>query len=120
MTLCLDTYALMELHDRNPSFIQLLDEEWVVTDLTLTEFYNVLQRKHGEKTADYWCAKFSHDTAQVPLPLLLKAMKFKITNAKQNLSFFDCVGYVYAREHKMKFVTGDKEFKGKEGVLFIK
>ena len=43
-----------------------------------------------------------------------------VENKKQNMSFFDCVGYVYARENNIKFVTGDKEFEKKEGVLFIK
>jgi predicted nucleic acid-binding protein len=120
MKICLDTYALMELHDHNPEYAQIFDKEWVVTELTLAEFYALLYRKHNEKTADYWCAKFTAFSTPVPLELLLKATKFRIDNAEQNLSFFDCVGYIYAQEHGMQFVTGDKQFKGRPGVLFVK
>jgi predicted nucleic acid-binding protein len=120
MTLCLDTYALVEMHDRNSNYTHIFDNDWVVTELTLAEFYSVLLRKHNRKTAAFWCAKFMPFAVKIPLNTLLQAMHMKVECAKQNLSFFDCVGYIYAREHKMQFVTGDKEFKGKEGVLFIK
>ena len=44
---------------------------------------------------------------------------FKVDNAKKNVSFFDAVGYIYSRENRLLFVTGDKEFKNLEGVEFI-
>ena len=80
----------------------------------------MLYKRLGEKTADYWIAKFSPFVVRVDRALLIKAAKYKEDHKKENLSFFDCVGYIYAQENHMQFVTGDKEFKGKEGVLFIK
>ena len=44
----------------------------------------------------------------------------RIEHAKENLSFFDCVGYVFAQEHGLIFVTGDKAFEKREGVEYIK
>jgi predicted nucleic acid-binding protein len=46
-------------------------------------------------------------------------MKFRIENRKQNLSFFDCAGYVFAMENGMTFVTGDREFRNMKGVEFV-
>ena len=50
---------------------------------------------------------------------MIRAVRFRIDNNKQNLSFFDCVGYIFAVENSMKFVTGDREFKDKPQVEFL-
>jgi len=118
--LCLDTYALVEINNGNSGFIHFLDKEFIITDLTMAEFYADMYRKYDERTADYWHRKLSVFCRPVSREILVKAVKFRIDNKKQNLSFFDCVGYVYSLENDMKFVTGNKEFKDKEGVLFIK
>jgi len=44
----------------------------------------------------------------------------KKENKKKNLSFFDCAGYIFARENNYKFVTGDKEFENLPNVEYIK
>ena len=56
----------------------------------------------------------------MPLKILINAMKFRRENKSQNFSFFDCVGYLYAKEVNVKFVTGDKEFRNLPHVEFIK
>src|SRR3989338_2505907 len=117
MNLCFDTYALMDIHNGKASVIELLNENAFITELTLTEFFGVLYRKHGEKTALYWYKRLSHLTVCVDVQILFNAMKFKIDNHQKEFSFFDCVGYIYARENGLKFVTGDEEFKGVEGVF---
>ena len=120
MLLYLDTYALIEIHDGNNNYIDLLNNEIVLTEITLSEFYGVLYRRLGEKTAEHWVAKFSPFAVQTTRDILLKASKYKEDHRKENISFFDSVGYVYAQEHGMRFVTGDNAFKGKQGVLFVK
>ncbi len=117
---CLDTYALVEIHFGNPKFTVFFNEEVVITDITLTEFYGDLYRKYNFKTAEYWFRKLAPISQVVSKEILVKAIKYKVDHKKQNLSFFDCVGYIFARENKMKFVTGDKEFEDKEGVEFVK
>ena len=116
----LDTYALVEISVGNPNFIPLLDQDFVILDLILAEFYNVLLRKQKEEIANFWCRKLDAYVTVASLPILIKAIRYRYENRKQNISFFDAVGYIYARENNMKFVTGDKEFKNKEGVEFIK
>ncbi|MBI2148899.1 PIN domain-containing protein [Candidatus Woesearchaeota archaeon] len=117
---CLDTYALVEIYLGNPNFTRFFNEEVIISDLTLAEFYGDLYRKYNEKTAEYWFRKLSNISQIVPKEILIKAIKYRIDNKKQNLSFFDCVGYIFALENGIKFVTGDKEFKDKEGVEFVK
>ena len=117
---CLDTYALVEITNGNTNFLKLLDEETVITDITISEFYGYMFDKHNIQTADYWYKKLSFLCVPVSREILVKSVLFRKQNKKQNLSFFDCVGYVFSRENKIQFVTGDREFKDKEGVLFIK
>jgi len=116
---CLDTYALAEIGDGNLKFIQFLDKDFVITDLTLAEYYSVLYRDGKEDKAIYWHIKLSPFCKPVSREILIKALKYRIDNKKENLSIFDCVGYVFALENNLKFVTGDKAFKNKENVLFI-
>lgn len=116
----LDTYALVEISKGNPDFIYLLRLDFGVLDLILAELYTVLLREDGRDLADFWYKKLEGFATTSSLSTLIRAVKYRHENKKQNLSFFDCVGYIFARENNMKFVTGDKEFENKEGVEFIK
>jgi len=118
--LCLDTYSLVEIHNGNSKFAELLHEDPVITEITFAEFYANLYNKYNEKTADYWQSKLSTFCRSVSMDILIKAVKFRVDNKKKNISFFDCVGYLYALENDINFVTGDKEFQHLEGVMFIK
>jgi len=118
--LCLDTYALIEINNGNPKFASLLNEDVVITDLTMAEFYANMYRRYNEKTADYWHKRLSAFCKPVSRGILIKAIRFRIDNKQKRPSFFDCVGYTYAQEHNMRFATGDKELEGMDGVLFIK
>lgn len=131
--LCLDTYAIVEIGKSNPKFSFLLNEEFVIADLTIAEFYSLLYREGREDFAKYWYERLKFYCKSVDKDILIKALKYRIDNKNtqkskisgnilsdvEDLSFFDCVGYIYALENNLKFVTGDKAFKGREGVLFI-
>lgn len=117
--LCLDTYALMEIKQENPKFVHLLNEKFELPDPIMAEFYSVLYREKGVSEADYWHERLKHYCRIASREILIKALKYRIDNKKEDLSIFDCIGYIYALENNLKFVTGDKEFKNKEGVLFI-
>lgn len=115
---CLDTYALMGIALQNAHFLQYLEEDIIITDLTLAEFYGVLLKKHNEQTAEYWYRQMSSWSQPVPKEILIKAAKFKHEYRKTNISFFDAVGYVFSRQNNHAFVTGDKEFQNMPGVEF--
>jgi len=115
----LDTYALVEIAEGNSKFTHFLQEKFVINDITLTEFYYLLYRGYGLKTAEYWNKKLNPFAQPVSRLVLFQAVRFRVDNKKSNLSFFGCVGYIFARENNLLFVTGDKEFKDLNGVEFI-
>ena len=121
---CLDTYALVEIAYGNPKFSKYIQEPFIIPDWILGEFYYVWMRKYGEEEADFLIKKTENHSLNVSKEIILKSMKFryqfKQKNKDSNLSFFDAVGYIFAKENHLIFVTGDKEFEGLGGVEFIK
>lgn len=120
MKKCLDTYALVEIHDANPKFLHLLNDDIIITDFTMAEFYGLLYSRFDKLTADYWHRKFQTFCVSISHQLLIQAAMFKVDLKKQNVSFVDCVGYTFALENHYPFVTGDKEFEHMKNVEFIK
>jgi len=116
---CLDNYALWEINFGNKKFSEFLVSDFVITDWTLTEFYRGLLKKYNKQTADYWFNKLKQNSRQVNISVLIRAAIFQHTNKKTDMSLFDAVGYIFSLENDIKFVTGDKEFKHREGVEFI-
>lgn len=116
---CLDTYALFELFYGNPKFSQFFVERSIITDWTLVEFFKTMLKEYDKEKAEHWFRKFTPFCKAVDREILRKAVLFQRENKKANISLFDAVGYLYAKENNLFFVTGDKEFKGKEGILFI-
>mgnify|MGYP001605057381 CR=1 FL=1 len=114
-----DTYILVEIKQENPKFIKFLDQDFIINDMTMAEFYIIIYKEKGQSEADYWHKRLASYCHPVSREILIKALKYRIDHKKEDLSIFDCVGYIYALENNLKFVTGDKEFKNKEGVLFI-
>ena len=116
----LDTYALVEISEANPHFSAYLQEDIVVPDLILAEFYALLLRRFGKQTAQYWQRKIEPYAKSVALPILIEAMEFREGHRKENISFFDAVGYTYSLKNNCLFVTGDREFKNLKNVEFRK
>ena len=117
---CLDTYALIEISNGNSKFVGYLDSDFVITDLTLVEFYSVILREYNEQTADYWFKKLEQYSVSVEKSILKEAVKFRYENRKSNISFFDAVGYIFSIKKGYLFVTGDKEFENFKNVEFKK
>jgi predicted nucleic acid-binding protein len=118
--LCLDTYALVEISKANSSYENILDENFVIPNPVIAEFYNILLREYNERTANYWLKLLKPYRGKIRLDVWIKAIKFKNKHKKEKLSFFDCIGYIFALENNMTFVTGDKQFSNKSQVLYIK
>ena len=55
----LDTYVLWEIAIGNPKFIHYLEEDFVVNDLILAEFYGIFLREFGS----YVCTHPSSDVS---------------------------------------------------------
>ena len=117
---CLDTYALVEISNGNREFVKYLDLDFVITDVTLAEFYGAILRNYDVRTADYWFKKLESYSVGVDKFIFMEAVKFRYKHRKSKISFFDAVGYIFSLENGYLFVTGDKEFENFEGVDFKK
>ena len=115
-----DTYAIIEIIKENKHYEKFLDEELLTSILNVGELYYALLRDFGKKTAKQWQEKLKQTVLSPNLDDIVKAMEFRFKNRGKNLSFIDCVSYVMAKENKMKFLTGDKEFEGMDNVEFVK
>ena len=116
---CLDTYALWEIQFENPKYTFLLNQSFVITNWTLVEFYKTMLKQFDKETAMFWYEKFKPYCEDVDSDLLIKSVDFQYENKKDDLSLFDCVGYVFSLQNNFTFVTGDRAFKNKKNVLFI-
>lgn len=110
---CLDTYALIEIHDKKIKPIQ----DAVIPTVVFAEFYELLCRRHSQKTADHWKKKFQRFFRDADVDVLCEAIIYK---KEHKVSFFDAVGYCYAQRNDLVFVTGDKSFANEKNVLYLK
>lgn len=115
-----DTYALIEIVGGNPNYKEYINNALITSDSNLMELYYAFLRDYDKHTAnkyfDFW-AKFS---IQIPRETIKQAMEFRLANKKENLSYIDCIGYIFAMQNGIKFLTGDIKFKDKQDVEFVK
>ncbi|MBI2232813.1 MAG: PIN domain-containing protein [Candidatus Aenigmarchaeota archaeon] len=115
-----DTYALIEISRNSPNFTHLIDEVIVTTKFNLAELIFVSLAEFGEEKAKLTFEKFKDSEEAVSDEILFKAMLFRLKHKKKGFSYADCIGYVFAMENNMRFLTGDDAFKGMENVEFVK
>lgn len=110
-----DSYAIFEIFNKNPAYEKYANEEITTSVLNIAEIhYGFLKQGEPEKSALIVArlAEFS--------PALVKqAMEFRFRHKRQKLSMVDCIGYMIAKEMRIPFLTGDKEFKGLPNVEFV-
>ena len=114
-----DSYSVIELLIENPTYNRFENEEITITKFNLVEIYWHFLLD-DEKIANDIFEKFKEGVAEVPDETLKEAMKFRKKHKKRNLSYADCIGYIYALNNEMKFLTGDKEFGDLENVEFVR
>jgi len=115
-----DTYALIEITKNNPNYLKFIEEIIVTTRFNLAELIYIILSEKGEPSAKQAFAKFRGAEIDVSDDVLFKAMLFRFKNKKKNLSYVDCIGYIFALENNLKFLTGDDAFEGMENVEFVK
>ena len=115
-----DSYAIIEIIKENQNYRKYLEEDATITIFNLAEIYWSVLNYFEEDKAEVVYEKYKGATVEIPDEVLKKSIKFRKEHKKQNLSYTDCIGYIYAKENGMKFLTGDKEFKDFENVEFVK
>lgn len=115
-----DSYAAIEIIKKNSSYLQYAEVPIVITIFNLAEIYYYSIRGLSSQKADEIYQKYREAVVEVDDETLKAAMQFRKQLKKQDISYTDCIGYIYAKQHNLKFLTGDKEFEGMENVEFVK
>lgn len=115
-----DTYALIEIATGNPNFKRYLDFPYAVSALNVGEFYAYLIRTYGREAAKERLESYNFEIVELTKELIMAATELKTLHARKERSWADCIGYVAAKQLKLRFLTGDKEFKGMQNVEFVR
>lgn len=116
-----DSYAIIEILNNNQKYEKFASEPVIIALFNLAEIYwHCINDKNLEADADVIFSKFKKAVVEIDDKTLKEAIQFRKEHKKQDLSYTDCIGYIYAQRHNMKFLTGDKEFENMENVEFVK
>ncbi len=115
-----DTYALWELIKGNSSYEKYSQEKIFCSIFNIYEFYTTLRKDFDEKTARKFMNVLEDCNVEITIGNVIEAIEMKKKNNKLNFSFIDCLGYIKAKELRIMFLTGNKEFQGMDNVEFVK
>ena len=114
-----DTYALMEIINKNKNYEKYLDGDVIINTFIFAEYcYNLI--KNNVKERNFLIEEIKTGLRSVNPKLIEDAMKFRHKNKKRKLSMVDCISYLQAENLGVKFLTGDKRFENMENVEFVK
>lgn len=116
-----DTYALVEVYKGNPNYEKYTkDVGMILHKFNILEYaYFLLREERNEDLMEVF-RELNAFVVDSNDEILIKAAEMKLNYKKEKLSFVDCIGYFLAKKHRIKFLTGDEKFKGKENVEFVK
>jgi len=116
-----DSYAVMEFIHGNPSYLKFSKEPVFITVFNLVEIFWGTLNQYGEEKAEEIYKRCKNNVLKISDEVLKKAVKFRKKVYKdRKVSYADAIGYVFALENGMIFLTGDKEFKDLENVEGVK
>jgi len=115
-----DTYAIIEILKANPLYLKYKNYKVIMTILNLIELHYKLLRDFNAKLADKMMDKYLKCVVNIDNAIIKEASEFKLINKAKRLSMSDVVGYTTASRYGVKFLTGDKQFKGLNNVEFVK
>ena len=117
-TFFFDTYALFEIVRGSENYKKFRDCKIITTIFNLAEFNYNLKKETDKETADRILEKYKDEEVKVTLEDVKQASNLKIKHKKMSIP--DVIGYVVAKRHGVKFLTGDNDFQGFENVEFVK
>lgn len=115
-----DTYALVEILKGNPNYARFKNAKIVITIFNLVELHYKLLRDFNSKVAERLLNECASRVVEVDAETIREANEFKLLHKAKSLSFPDAIGYIIAQRYGLKFLTGDKQFRGLKGVEFVK
>lgn len=113
-----DTYAIFEIIHGNPKYEKYSSMKGITTIFNLAELNHGLKKENDKTTADAITDNYAPLLVEVSIDNIKDAADLKIR--KKELTIPDALGYVIARKHNLRFLTGDKEFEKMPFVEFVK
>ncbi len=115
-----DSYAIIELTNGNPRYARFSDEVITLTIFNLVEIVYSAFQQMGEEKAKEVYEKFFDCIQEIDEEIVFEALKLKQKYKKRDLSYADCLGYAFAKQRNLRFLTGDSKFEDVENVEFVK
>jgi len=115
-----DSYAILEIINGNSNYEKYSQEIIITNYLNLSEIFYSLLKRVNEKIAKQIIENLDIEFINMDKEISINAALFKEKHKKKKLSYADCIGYVTALKSKLKFLTGDKEFKKLNNVEFVR
>ena len=115
-----DTYAIIEIMKGNDAYARFKYAKIVITIFILVELHYKLIRDFNRQLAEEILHQYSGHAIEVDIETIKEANEFKLLHKKKRLSVPDAIGYITAQKYGLKFLTGDKQFKGVKGVEFVR
>jgi predicted nucleic acid-binding protein len=115
-----DTYAIIEIVKQNKNYEPYAGKDATMTIFNLAELYYSVLTDYEKEKADAIYEEYKYAVVETDDETLKEAMEFKKAHKKQDISYTDAIGYIYAKRHNLKFLTGDKEFEFIENVEYVK
>lgn len=113
-----DTYAFFEIIRGNPRYESYKDAGIVTTIFNLAELAYGLKKEMSEQVADEYLRRYWLFAVDVTHEDVKKATSLK--NKRREMSIPDTIGYTVAQRLRIKFLTGDDDFKDFPNVEFVK
>ena len=113
-----DTYAIIEIIRGNKNYLPYTNSLIITTIFNLAELNYNLKREMDKETADKYTEDYFDFIIDISLNDLKEAMDLKIKY--KDLSIPNVIGYVIAKRHGVKFLTGDESFRNLDNVEFVK
>ena len=116
-----DSYAIIEFLKGNKKYQKYFkDPLGITTKLNLMEVYYSLL--HNEDYANEIYSSFLTVVIEPSDIQIKEAMKKRkeLKDQGLNISYADAIGYVISLDKKIRFLTGDREFKTLPNVEFVK
>lgn len=114
-----DSYAQTELIKGNPSYAKYRKAAARFTQLNVFEVYEWLARVGLRDQQQQFSKKAEALCVGTTLNDMRLGARMQLQFIKSDMSMTDCVGYVVSQRLGMKFLTGDKEFRGLPNVEFV-
>lgn len=111
-----DTFALIERQVGSRAYAPYAEAAIVTHEMNLYEFIAYVLRDHDETTARAQVRSLGANLLDATTEDLIAAARFR---AKRKVSYVDALGHTLARKNDLLFLTGDKAFRGVEGVEFV-